>query len=241
MKNSVKRLLALLLAAAMALSVFTSCDSTDEQKDPDSFENGDGNGTNGGNNGTNSGNSGTNSGNNGTNSGNGGTNSGNGGTEDDETSKIPMGSKVGQRAVTKELELMFGGTVNISQFKGKVVVLNFWGTWCNPCKAELPDFDRLATEYSDTLAVVAVHTAFDARAKAEAPGYVEEHFTNSKIYFAFDKAIDAYDDEYYTILNGNGSYPMTLVIDERGVITYVKIGDMSYEALKTVVDAALAD
>ena len=209
MKNSAKRLLALLLTLAMALSVFASCDKSDVQNDPDSSENGDGD-SNGG--------------------------------KDDEISKIPMGSKVGQRAITKELELISGdGTVNISQFKGKVVVLNFWGTWCDPCKKELPDFDRLATEYSDTLAVVAVHTAFDARSKAEAPGYVEEHFTNSKIYFAYDKAIDTYDDEYYTILNGNGSYPMTLVIDERGVITYVKTGAMSYEALKTVVDAALAD
>jgi thiol-disulfide isomerase/thioredoxin len=226
MKNSVKRLLALLLTLAMALSVFTSCDSTDEQKDPDSSENGDDNGTNGGNNGTNS--------------GNGGTNSGNGGTEDDETSKIPMGSKVGQRAVTKELELMFGGTVNISQFKGKVVVLNFWGTWCNPCKAELPDFDRLATEYSDTLAVVAVHTAFDAASKAAAPDYVEQNFPNSKIYFAFDKAIGAYDDEYYTLMNGDGSYPTTFVIDERGVITKVKVGTMSYDELKNYIDAALA-
>lgn len=161
--------------------------------------------------------------------------------EDDELSKIPMGSKVGQRAITKELELISGeGAVNISQFKGKVVVLNFWGTWCGPCKSELPDFDEIATEYSDSVAVVAVHTAFDAASKAAAPDYVEQNFPNSKIYFAFDKAIGAYDDEYYTLMNGDGSYPTTFVIDERGVITKVKVGMMSYEELKNCIDAALA-
>ena len=203
MKNSTKRLLALLLAAAMSLSVLASCDKTGGQKEPDSSETD--------------------------------------GKKDDETSKIPMGSKVGQRAITKELELMFGGTVNISQFKGKVVVLNFWGTWCVPCKSELPAFDRLATEYSDKLAVVAVHTAYDTQAKAAAPGYVESNFPDSKIHFAFDKAIGTYDDEYYTLLNGNGSYPMTLIIDARGVITEIHYGQMSYDDLKTVVDSALAN
>jgi hypothetical protein len=108
-------------------------------------------------------------------------------------------------------------------------------------KGELPDFDRLATEYSDTLAVVAVHTAFDAASKAAAPDYVEQNFPNSKIYFAFDKAIGAYDDEYYTLMNGDGSYPTTFVIDERGVITKVKVGTMSYDELKNYIDAALAD
>ncbi len=209
MKNSVKRLLALLLTLAMALSVFASCDKSDVQNDPDSSENGDGD-SNGG--------------------------------KDDEISKIPMGSKVGQRAITKELELISGeGTVNISQFKGKVVVLNFWGTWCVPCKSELPDFNEIASEYSDSVAVVAVHTAFDAAAKAVAPDYVEQNFPNSKIYFAFDKAIGTYDDEYYTLLNGDGSYPTTFVIDERGVITKVKVGMMSYNELKNYIDAALAD
>ncbi len=166
----------------------------------------------------------------------------NGGNEDDELSKIPMGSKVGQRAITKELDLVSGdGTVNISQFKGKAVVLNFWGTWCDPCKSELPAFDRLATEYSDRLAVVAVHSAFNASAAAAAPGYISENFPDSKICFAYDKPYDNYSDEYYTLLQGGDSYPVTIIIDERGVITERRVGSMSYETLKGYVDAALAD
>ncbi len=42
-----------------------------------------------------------------------------------------------------------GNTVKLSNFSGKPVVLNFWATWCGPCKSELPAFNKLYGEYSD--------------------------------------------------------------------------------------------
>lgn len=208
MKNTLLRLLALMLVLVMGCSALFACDNGSDDTD----------------------NTNQNQNNNENNE------------EDDELSKIPMGGKVGQRAITKELDLISGeGTVTISRFKGKVVVLNFWGTWCGPCRAELPEFNRIATEYSDSVAVVAVHTVFKAKSKAEAPQYIADNFPDSKIYFAYDKPYDSESDEYYTLLgSGEGYYPTTYIIDARGVITKVETGALSYDQLKSYVDAALA-
>jgi thiol-disulfide isomerase/thioredoxin len=52
------------------------------------------------------------------------------------------------------LKDLSGRDVALSSFKGKVILLNFWATWCEPCKAEIPDLVALQQEYGDRLAVV---------------------------------------------------------------------------------------
>jgi peroxiredoxin len=47
-----------------------------------------------------------------------------------------------------------GGKVQLSQLKGKAIVLNFWGTWCEPCRDEMPDLNRAAKEFADKNVVI---------------------------------------------------------------------------------------
>ena len=61
--------------------------------------------------------------------------------------KIDLGS--GKTAQDFEIELIDGQVVNLSNYRGKVVVLNFWGTWCPPCRAEMPALQRIWEEYKD--------------------------------------------------------------------------------------------
>ncbi len=147
-----------------------------------------------------------------------------------------VGTEVGDSCYSMELELIDGsGTVNIEDFRGKVVVINFWGTWCGPCKAELPHFNDAASEYAREVVVLTVHTSYGS----DPVKYVNENYPDSKIVWAYDEALDKYSDVYYTTLGGKSSYPMTLVLDEEGVITFVREGSMSHDELIGAIENAL--
>lgn len=151
--------------------------------------------------------------------------------------QITQGYEIGQRCPTMSLELVDSdSTVNPKDYRGKVVVLNFWGIWCGPCKSELPHFDRVAEEYSDEVVIIAIHSVRD---KAYAPDYIGENFQGSNIIFAYDKSISSGPDMYYDLTGGAGYYPKTLILDKEGIVTYSVEGDISYETLKYEVDAAL--
>ena len=62
---------------------------------------------------------------------------------------------------------MDGKSVSLASYKGKVVLLNFWATWCGPCKAEIPGFVELQAKYGDTLAIVG-YSVDDTADKAKA-------------------------------------------------------------------------
>ena len=146
--------------------------------------------------------------------------------------------KEGDECYAMDLEVIGEKSmINVDQYEGKVVIINFWGTWCAPCVAELPHFDELATHYGDDIAVIAIHTV-DQREKAES--FVEENYPDSSIIFAYDTEQDgSQSDMYYSILGGKGSYPMTVVLDKNGIIQYVNEGSMTYMELEFVVESFL--
>ncbi len=146
----------------------------------------------------------------------------------------PVGNKVGSLCPTMTLDTYTGETFSIDQTKGKVTVINFWGTWCTPCVQELPHFDEIASEYADSVAVVAIHSALDVETGGD---YIGETFPGTKMIIAKD----THNDDYYKALGGTISYPMTLIIDEDGIVIFTKAGSVTYNELESIVDSALAD
>ena len=147
-----------------------------------------------------------------------------------------IGNAVGDECYSMDLELIDGsGTVSIEDFRGKAVVINFWGTWCGPCKAELPHFNDVAAEYADDVVIITVHTSYGDGAVE----YVQENYADSSIVWVYDTALNDYADAYYTTLGGKASYPMTVILDEDGIITFTKEGSMSHDELVGAVEAAL--
>ncbi len=118
--------------------------------------------------------------------------------------------------------------------QGKVTVINFWGTWCTPCVKELPYFDQIASQYPDTVSVVAVHSALSADT---APAYIGKYYAESKMHFVSDYALDEAGlvSGYYTQLGGRSTYPYTVILDEKGVITHIFVNPLTYEELHTAV------
>ncbi|MBR2929728.1 MAG: 4Fe-4S binding protein [Clostridia bacterium] len=148
-----------------------------------------------------------------------------------------VGSDVGYSCPTDDLALVpDSGSVNIEDYKGRIVVINFWGTWCTPCVAELPHFDELAEAYADEVTVIAVHSS-NSFGNMPADEYVEAYYKDSKILFAMDTPSEdnAYVDAYYSALGGTSTYPMTLILDRDGVISFKREGSMTYADLEAAI------
>ncbi len=102
-----------------------------------------------------------------------------------------------------------GKTVQLSDFKGKVVILDFWATWCGPCRAEIPDFVALQDQYRDKgLVVVGISLDQDG-AKVVAP-FAKHYKINYPIVLGDDNVASQY---------GNiQAIPTTFIIDSNGNI-----------------------
>ena len=146
------------------------------------------------------------------------------------------GNQVGDLCYNYDLELLDGsgatGEILDPTATGKITVINFWGTWCTPCVNELPYFDQIATEYADSVDVVAIHTNM---VSDTAPAYIAGHYPDSRITFARDGEGEA----YYTSLGGRGTYPYTVILDETGKIVKIFWSSVHYEDLQAVVEQQL--
>ena len=158
-----------------------------------------------------------------------------------EPTGLPCGTQVGMLCPGAQLQIVDGAGVSDQTIDptqtGKVTVINFWGTWCTPCVNELPYFDQIATEYSGSVTVVAVHSLLANNTMAQ---YIADHYPESEMIFVTDYG-SGNTSQYYTLLSDGGAagYPYTVVLDENGVITGVFPSTMEYEDLKAAVEDAL--
>lgn len=133
-----------------------------------------------------------------------------------------------------ELTDLDGESFKISDYKGKVVFLNFWGTWCPPCQGELPHVQALYDKYKDSEDVVILTiVGFDTREKDEdgIRAYME---TND---YTFRAAFDSEGLAGY--LYGISSFPTTFMIDrDSNVFGYVR-GALDLSMMEEIIDMAL--
>lgn len=150
-----------------------------------------------------------------------------------------VGNEVGDLCYSTQLEAVDGsgatGEVFDPAAMGKITVINFWGTWCTPCVNELPYFDQIASEYADTVSVIAIHSAIS---KETAPAYIGKYYSDTDMIFSWDTG-EGFSGEYYTALGGRGTYPYTVVLDENGIIAEIFVSSLTYDDLKTVVDSLM--
>ncbi len=123
-----------------------------------------------------------------------------------------------------------GNPVSLSDFAGQSVVVNFWASWCGPCKSEMPHFQAAYEEYGDEIAFLMVNLAEgfgDTREKAEA--------------FLADYTFPVYydTDSDAAITYGITGVPVTLFIDSQGYLVSSKIGMLSEADLQRRILAIL--
>jgi peroxiredoxin len=123
--------------------------------------------------------------------------------------------KTGSVAANFTLKDAAGKDIKLADYKGKVVLLNFWATWCGPCKVEIPWFMEFNKTYGDRgFAVVGVSMDDDGW-KSVKP-YVAEK--------KLDYAVVIGNDDLGKLYGGVDSLPTTFIIDRSGKIAYVHMG-----------------
>ena len=102
-----------------------------------------------------------------------------------------------------------GNKVKLSDFEGKPVILNFWASWCGPCKMEMPDFEEAYLEYGDRINFVLVNLTDGSQETVEsAAAYVDGQEYTFPIYF--DTELSA------AMAYGVNAVPVTYFIDAEG-------------------------
>ena len=129
--------------------------------------------------------------------------------------------KPGEPAPNFQLRDMNGQIVSLSDLRGKVVLLNFWATWCGPCRVEMPAMERLYRTYErKDFEILAVST--DAQGVAVTRPFQEEN----KLTFPI-----LHDSDFRVGLSyGARTLPMTFMVDRQGVVRQHIFGARDWEA-----------
>lgn len=126
-----------------------------------------------------------------------------------------------------------GRSVKLSDFFGKPIVLNFWASWCAPCKSEMPDFEEAYSKYGDKVQFIMINLTDGARETiSSAKSFISSQKYSFPVFFDTDESAAA----SYAV-----SYiPRTVFINKDGKIVYSKTGVISAGALEDGIEKILS-
>lgn len=129
--------------------------------------------------------------------------------------------KIGAQAPNFSLQQLNAGALKLSDLKGKGVVLNFWGSWCEPCKAEFPELEKQYQRYKELgIEVVGVNIS-------ETPLAIQQFVDDYNVSFPILMDRQSEISRLYKI----GPIPTTFFIDKNGIIQDQFIGQMNESIL----------
>lgn len=129
-------------------------------------------------------------------------------------------------------ETLEGAPVRLEEYRGRVVVLNFWGTWCAPCRREIPELADLQRAYRDRGGVV-IGVAIDSGEPREIRAFADRYGVNYPIWVSTsDVAVGRF---------GAIGYPFTVLIGRGGRIRNEWVGPQTVSSLSGEIEALLAE
>ena len=137
-----------------------------------------------------------------------------------------------------EVPTMDGGALKLSEYSGKVLVVNFWATWCGPCRQEIPQLVRISKQNRERgVEIIGLH--IDDRGRStpeEIRRFIQQYSINYPIGMASDDMFTAY------LGTEEDTIPQTLVFDRKGRLVkhFVGYGPSHARALDEAVNLALA-
>lgn len=125
-----------------------------------------------------------------------------------------------------------GVPVKLSEFRGKVVLLNFWATWCVPCRAETPWFVEFQEKYRDR-GLVVLGVSLDGDGWKPVKPYIDQMKVNYPVMVA--------DSGIASLYGGLASLPVTLIIDKAGRIAVTHVGLCPRSEYEAAISSMLAE
>jgi len=142
-----------------------------------------------------------------------------------------VGDVRGKVAPDFELTSLDGKRVKLSDYRGKAVLLNFWATWCSPCKVEMPWFVDLQKKYADE-GLVVVGVAMDDTDAPKIAQFASEMGVNYPVLLGTDKVSDDYGSVQFL--------PTSFYIDRDGKFVGKGVGLLARKEIEDNVQKALA-
>jgi thiol-disulfide isomerase/thioredoxin len=128
------------------------------------------------------------------------------------------------------LPALAGSDIDLSAYRGRVVLLNFWGTWCEPCKRELPALQAAHTELGAAgLSVIGINLTYDEVTKGNTVPDVAAFLTQYGVDFPIALDMDGDTTQDYRVF----PLPTSFFIDRDGRIRYVHIGELQLSDIRT--------
>ncbi|MDQ0200027.1 redoxin domain-containing protein [Neobacillus ginsengisoli] len=141
-----------------------------------------------------------------------------------ETTKTE-GLQIGAKAPDFELKTLTGETVKLSTLKGKKVMLNFWATWCPPCKAEMPEMEKFSKQVGKDVVILAVNID----PQLDVKGFVNKNGITFPVLLDTEDKVNG----MYQII----SIPTTYFIDSNGIIQNKFTGAMQLAVMKQFTES----
>lgn len=142
-----------------------------------------------------------------------------------ESADAPVVPQAGDEAPDFEYTLTDGKIYRLSELRGKKVLINFWATWCDPCREEMPDLQRILDEEGDSVIILGVN-------KIEQTVVIKPFADEFNISFPLITNMSGDISNRY----GARNIPTTYFINSDGTVGFRQIGVMDYDFIKSRLD-----
>lgn len=153
---------------------------------------------------------------------------------------LPSGMSVDYTAGTHTAPMFswengVGETGSLADYKGKVVMLNFWGTWCPPCRRELPDLVRLREKHAEKgFEIIGI-----ALERPSSTGTMEEHLAAFAEHHGLEYPLILANQEINLQYGGIQAVPTTFIVNRDGKVVDMLVGGMSEVQFQAALDAVM--
>jgi peroxiredoxin len=142
----------------------------------------------------------------------------------------PANVKEGDRAPDFELYTLDGELIKLSDYTGKIVIVDFWATWCGPCRMAVPELVELQDEYKDDLIIIGV-SLDQPHTQRNLKPFIEQYDINYPVVLGTIEVVEAY---------GNiRSIPTSFIVNKEGDIVNKFTGYVPKSHYTTVIDRLL--